>query len=169
MDGQAVMVTSGATPIEGIPGQKSCGDIDASIVLALSEQKGWSPEQINIKLTEESGIKGLAGKDMTIKDVFESKDKKIKEIAEIIFYRILLACGMAIAAMGGVERIIFSGRYAKDAGKIIKEKLEKKLSNFVRGNNKKIKWTIFEKPLNEIIAEDAIATILKNKNTRGMR
>jgi len=163
MDRRALMVTSGATPIEGIPGQKSCGDIDASIVLALSEKKGWSPEQINIELTEQSGIRGLAGKNVTMKEVFESEDKKIKDIAEIIFYRILLACGMAIAAMGGVDRIVFSGRYAKDTGKIIKEKLKKKLSNFAGKNNNKIEWIIFEKQINEIIAEDALVAILKNK------
>ncbi|MFA5292659.1 MAG: hypothetical protein WC496_06445 [Phycisphaerae bacterium] len=162
-DGRALMVTSGATPIEGIPGQKSCGDIDASIVLALSEKKGWTPEQINIELTEKSGIRGLAGKNVTIAEVFRSEDKKIKCVAEIIFYKILIACGMAAAAMGGVDRIVFSGRYAEETADIIKEKLEKKLKGFCKRNKSKIKWTAFKKTINEIIAEDALITILKNK------
>lgn len=161
MYGQAIMVSSGATPIEGIPGQKSCGDIDGSIILALAEKKGLSPEQINIELTENSGIKGLAGKFMTINDVFESKDAKIKSIADIIFYRILMTCGNAIAAMGGVDTIIVSGRYAKDAGKVVIEKLKTKLENFI-SKNKKVKWEIFDKPLNEIIAEEAVIAVLKN-------
>jgi len=156
LDGKAIMVTSGATPIEGIPGQKNCGDIDASIVLALAEKKKLSPEQINIELTENSGIKGLAGQNLTIKEVFERNDDKVKSAAEIILYRILLACGMSISAMGGVERIIFTGRYA-DTGKLIEQKLQKKLGVFDR----MIKWTIFSKLLIEILAEDAVITILR--------
>ena len=55
---RALMVTSGATPLEGIPGHTTCGQIDPSIVLTLSESAGWGPEKINTELTKQSGLLG---------------------------------------------------------------------------------------------------------------
>lgn len=110
---RVLMVTSGATPLEGIPGQTTCGQIDPSIVLTLSETMGWGPEKINGLLTKESGLFGLIGENATLEDVF-TQDKPDFLLARKIYeYRILNACGAAIAAMGGVDAIAFSGRYVK--------------------------------------------------------
>ena len=121
-----VMVSSGATPLEGIPGQTSCGQLDPSLVLTLAEKKHWGPEQINNILTQESGILGLTGKKLSLEDVFKSESKKIALARQIITYRVLLACGAAMAAMGGLDAIIFSGKSAQ-LGKILGPHLVSKL------------------------------------------
>jgi len=51
LNGRPVMVTGGATPIEGLPGETVCGDIDPSIVLILAEKLDCGPERINDILT----------------------------------------------------------------------------------------------------------------------
>jgi acetate kinase len=60
------MVTGGATPLEGIPGQTSCGELDSSIVLTLARKLKWGPEQIDRLLTRQSGILGLLGRPATL-------------------------------------------------------------------------------------------------------
>lgn len=106
-----VMVTSGATPLEGLPGQTSSGELDPSIVLTLASEHGWGAEQINTALTQESGLKGLAGRAVTFEEVFRDTSRETRLARDVFQYRLLLSCGAAIAAMGGLDAIVFSGRY----------------------------------------------------------
>ena len=108
---QPVMVTSGATPLEGLPGQTSCGELDPSIVIALATEHGWGAEQINTALTQESGFKGLTGADATLEQLYKADSASSRLAREIFQYRLLLACGAGMAAMGGLDAIVFSGRF----------------------------------------------------------
>ena len=112
--GAPVMVTSGATPLEGLPGQTSCGELDPSIVLTLSMELEIGPEQVNTILSEESGLLGLAGRPVTLAEALEPPpdDNDLSRAGEILRYRILQACGAGVAAMGGLDALVFSGRYA---------------------------------------------------------
>ncbi|MFA7232202.1 MAG: hypothetical protein WC071_13100 [Victivallaceae bacterium] len=111
-NGHPCYVTSGATPLEGLPGETACGEIDPSIVTALVRAKGWGPEKINNILTRESGILGLTGKKISYDELFAGSVPEYRLATDLIKYRILLACGAGIAAMGGLDAIVFSGRYA---------------------------------------------------------
>lgn len=111
-------VTRGATPLEGVPGETTCGQIDPAIVLTLAEKKGWGPEQINHLLTRESGILGLTGRPMTLPEVFAAQGQDETLAREILQYSLLQACGMAVTALGGLDALIFSGRYVALADRL---------------------------------------------------
>jgi len=96
-----------------IPGETMCGQIDPSIVLTLSETVGWGPEKINAVLTKESGLFGLTDENITLEDAFTQNKSDFLLARQICQYRLLNACGAAIAAMGGVDAIVFSGRFVK--------------------------------------------------------
>ena len=106
------MSSSGVTPLEGIPGETTCGAIDPGVILAMAEDLGWGPELINRVMTRESGLTGYAGRPVTFADLFEAHDMESVQLQEMVKYRLLLACGAGIAAMGGLDAIVFSGRYA---------------------------------------------------------
>ena len=109
-----------------IPGETMCGKIDPNIVLTLSETVEWGPEKINTSLTKESGLLGLTGKTVTLEDIFTQDNPDFILARQICQYRLLNACGAAIAAMGGVDVIVFSGRLVKLAdilGPCLTEKL----------------------------------------------
>ena len=108
---QPVMVTSGATPLEGLPGQTSCGELDPAIVIALACEHGWGAEQINTVLTQESGLKGLTGESVTLPQLYENESASTRLARDLFQYRLLQACGAGMAAMGGVDAIVFSGRF----------------------------------------------------------
>ncbi len=116
-NGKPVMVSSGSTPLDGLPGDTTCGEIDPGIILLLEEKKKWGPEIIDHVLTRKSGLSAIAEKMTTIEEVFCGNEEYI--MARKIFeYRILLSCGSAMALMNGFDGIAFSGKYVGSAEKL---------------------------------------------------
>ena len=113
---------------KAIPGKTMCGQIDPNIVLTLSETVNWGPERINAVLTKESGLLGLTGKAVTLEDVFTQNKPDFLLARQICQYRLLNACGAAIATMGGVDAIVFSGDFV-NLGDILGPYLTKKLTS----------------------------------------
>ena len=105
-------VSGGTTPLEGLPGETSCGEMDPGIILDLCRINGWGPEQINTVLTRQSGLLGLAGRSVTLAEVLTSDSDELRLARDVERYRILLAVGAGIGAMGGLDAIVFSGRYS---------------------------------------------------------
>ena len=77
----------------------------------------------------------------------------------IIDYRILQACGASIAALGNVDAIVFSGRFA-DNGNVLGPWLVSKLQSLPGLTNKPPIWMCFRESLDRIIAEIATTVAL---------
>lgn len=107
-----LLVTSGATPLEGLPGDTSSGELDPGMLLLLAKEQGWSPEEIADLLMRESGLRGLVGRPVTLKTLFESEAPDGNLARELFRYRLLQTAGSALAALGGLDTIVFTGRYA---------------------------------------------------------
>lgn len=152
-EGRPVMVTGGATPLEGLPGEKACGDIDPGIILTLSQSEGLGLEQINQMLTQESGLLGLTGEPANLPAIFADESPRYKLAREFMLYRMLLSCGAAKAAMGGVDRMVFSGRY-NAVGEVLGPWLASRLANRVK--NITPTWSCFAQERAQIIAESAL-------------
>ncbi|MGO9480291.1 MAG: hypothetical protein ACLP05_00725 [Candidatus Kryptoniota bacterium] len=116
-DGKPIMVTSGSTPLEGLPGNTTCGEIDPGIILLIEEKKNMGPEMINEMLTRQSGLTAMAGERVTIDEIFAGGNK-YEGTRNLLEYRILLSCGSAIGLMRGLDAIVFSGRYVEAAAKL---------------------------------------------------
>lgn len=156
-----VMVTGGATPLEGIPGETSCGEIDPSLALTIAEEQDWGPERVDRELTQQSGIKGLTGQTRLLRDVLCSGSDDDRLGREVLEYRIQLACGMGIAALGRIDGLLFSGRYA-DAGQVLGPRLVKRIGpSLRRGQN--LSWDSLERPLSRIVADQAYATFASTR------
>ncbi|NLF39406.1 hypothetical protein GX586_08175 [bacterium] len=146
---QPVMVTGGATPLEGLPGETTCGELDPTIALMLAGEQGWGPERINEMLTRRSGLAGLCGRPATLPAVCAGSSDAMLFARDVMLYRMLMACGAAIAAMGGADALAFSGRYASTGsviGPLLAERLPASLG---------VRRFIVEKPLQRIVAERA--------------
>lgn len=118
LDGRPLMVTGGATPLEGLPGERSCGEIDPSIILSLSEEEGRGPEEIDQLLSRGSGLSAIAGRDVSLGEVLGSADPRLSAARDHLDYRILLAAGAAKALLGGIDTIVVSGRYARSGAEL---------------------------------------------------
>ena len=156
-----VMVTGGMTPLEGLPGETSCGDLDPSIILALAQELKWGPEQIDAALSRESGLSGLAGRRVTLPEVFGSAPE-LAEARRVFEHRLLLAAGAGAAALGGVDGIVFSGVYA-GLGSRLGPWLAARLA-LAGGPDSAPPWTLLRRSLPEVIA-DAARPLLANASS----
>lgn len=129
VDGKAVDTSMGFTPLEGIPMGTRCGDIDPAIIFHLMSKAGGklSAEKIHHMLEKESGLKGLSeiSHDMRdLRDTYFGKNVARKKGAEralkVYCYRIAKYIGGYIAAMGGLDCLIFTATVGEKADYIRK-------------------------------------------------
>jgi acetate kinase len=149
------MVTGGATPLEGLPGLTTCGEIDPALVLTLGDRLGWGPEQVDRLLSRESGLLGLAGRPVTLDEVFFQDQPDLRLAREVMTYRILLACGAAVAALGGLDALVFSGRFAR-AGEVLGPVLVERLLPRRPEQSRGISTEFFHESLARVVADEAI-------------
>ena len=95
IDHRPVMVTGGASPLEGIPGQTTCGEIDPSIVLTLAQKLSWGPEQINNLLTTQSGLQGLVERPISWVEVFAGAEPDLVRARAVVEHHFLRAAAPA--------------------------------------------------------------------------
>ncbi len=101
----------GLTPLEGLVMGTRSGDIDPAIVTYLIEELGWHSEQIIELLNKKSGLLGLCGKSDMRDIIKEAQDGNAaaQMALEIFVYRIQKYIGAYVAALNGVDAIVFSG------------------------------------------------------------
>jgi acetate kinase len=101
----------GLTPLEGMIMGTRSGDIDAAAVGFLAEQKGMTASEVVTYLNKECGFKGVAGysdcRDLC--DLCEKGDEKAQLAFNMFAYRIRKYIGSYVAAMGGLDCIVFTG------------------------------------------------------------
>ncbi len=110
--GKSVDTSMGFTPLEGLVMGTRCGDIDPAIPTFLQKTENLSIAQLDDFLNKQCGVKGLSGVSPDMRDI----EQKVAEghhgatlALEIFSYRIKKYIGSYIAAMNGVDLIIFTG------------------------------------------------------------
>lgn len=107
---KSVDTSMGLTPLEGVMMATRSGDIDPSVVLYLMKESELSLEQVDSLLNKKSGLLGLCGQS-DMRDVLESADngnEKAKTAIGIFVYRIQKYIGAYVAALNGVDAIVFT-------------------------------------------------------------
>ena len=151
--GRPVYVTSGITPLEGLPGQTTSGDLDPGLVMLIAEELHYGPERLNTIFTRESGLKSLTGSAITFDELFAAPKTEFTLARKVICYRILQACGMAFAAMGGADAVVISGRYAL-AGRAIAAFLKRQV--VFQRQIVPVVFHFLRTPVERIVAEQAL-------------
>jgi acetate kinase len=169
----------GMTPLEGnIMGTRS-GSIDPGIVLHMLTELKLTPEQVNKILNKESGIKGLSEETSDMRVLISSleKSEKARRALSVYLYRLIQIVGSYIAAMGGVDAIVFTGgvgennpivrEYVGDKLKFLGVELDKvkNSKNEVIISAKKSKVAFYVIPTNEELqmVRNAKKVLLKSK------
>lgn len=109
--GKSIDNSMGLTPLEGLVMGTRCGDLDPSVIIYLIEELGLSTQQVTDLVNRKSGLLGLCGKsDMRdIISMAKSGDKPSQMAIEIFVYRIQKYIGAYIAALNGIDAIVFTG------------------------------------------------------------
>lgn len=108
--GKVIDTSMGLTPLEGIVMGTRCGDIDPAVVLYLMETLGLSLQETNDLLNKKSGLLGLCGHS-DMRDILADlavDDESAKVAVDVFAYRIMKYVGSYVAAMNGVDAIVFT-------------------------------------------------------------
>lgn len=106
LDGRSVATSMGYSPLDGLVMGSRTGQIDGMAVLRLAEDHGIA-RAADI-LNRESGLKALAGtNDMAT--ILSRDDQAARFAVEHFCYWAVRQAGSAIAAMGGLDAIAFTG------------------------------------------------------------
>ncbi len=113
VDGNSVATTMGYSPLGGLTMGTRTGDIDGIAVLRLAASLGI-PETESL-LNEQSGLAGLAGGKSNMKELLASQAPEAKFAVEHFCYWAVRHAGSMIAAMGGLDAIVFTGGIGEKA------------------------------------------------------
>jgi acetate kinase len=108
--GKSVDTSMGFTPLEGLMMGTRSGDIDPGAIFYIMKKEGLSLHEIDSMLNKHSGLFGIAGvSDMRdIEKGIEEDDRLCKVAFDIYEYRIRKYIGSYVAAMNGVDAIVFT-------------------------------------------------------------
>ena len=110
LKGKSIDTSMGFTPLEGIIMGTRCGDLDPFIPLYIMEVKDLRLEEVNILMNKKGGLLALTGK-RDMRDVLDEAQKGSVDAIngiEMYAYRIQKYIGAYVAAMDGVDIIVFT-------------------------------------------------------------
>lgn len=108
--GQSVDTSMGFTPLEGLMMGTRSGDIDPGAIFYLMKTYDLSLHEVDSLLNKHSGLYGIAGaSDMRDIEKGIREDDRLSKLAfDMYEYRIRKYIGAYIAAMGGIDAIVFT-------------------------------------------------------------
>lgn len=110
--GQSIDTSMGMTPGEGLIMGTRCGDIDPGVVLHLERALGLGVAQVDELLNERSGLLGLSGISSDMREIeaaAEAGERRALLASKAFSYRVRKYIGAYVAAMGGLDVLIFTG------------------------------------------------------------
>ena len=177
-NGKVVDTSMGMTPMEGLVMGTRCGDMDPTIVEYLAHSLNKSLEEVMVILNKKSGVLGISGVSSDFRDLDKASNEgneRAKLAVEVFSYRTAKYIGSYIAAMNGVDAIVFTAGLGEN-NIVVREQILNhfgymgitldKEANQIRGEEKIIstpdsKVTVAVIPTNEelAIAHETVALL----------
>ena len=110
LNGKSVDTSMGFTPLDGIIMGTRSGTLDPYVPLYIMQSQGLSVDEVSNMLNKQGGLLGISGKS-DMRDNVESAaagDAKCQAAIEMFCYSIQKYIGSYVAAMNGVDGIIFT-------------------------------------------------------------
>jgi acetate kinase len=124
--GVSIATTMGFSALDGLPMGTRCGAVDAGVVFYMLREMNLSPGEAERLLYTKSGLLGVSGisNDMRTLRAREAVDTNAKRAIEMFVYRIVREIGSLVAALGGIEGIVFTGGIGENDGATRAEVIE---------------------------------------------
>ena len=181
--GKSVDTSMGFTPLDGIIMGTRCGAVDPSAVTFVMKKHGFDSHEMSEYMNKKSGFLGISGISSDNRDVCaavkEGNERAILTL-DMVQYQIKKYIGSYVAAMNGVDAIIFTGGIGENSVEVrelvCKDmsffgiEIDKEVNKATQGKLAKIstpesKVEVWVVPTNEelLIARDTLEVIAANK------
>jgi acetate kinase len=110
-DGRPIDTSMGFTPAAGVPMSTRSGDLDPGLVGYFARTEKMSAEQFNEMINFQSGLLGMSETSSDMRDLLdrETQDVRAAEAVALFCYQIKKWIGAFVAALGGLDTLVFSG------------------------------------------------------------
>ena len=119
--GRSVDTTMGFTPVEGLIMGTRSGDVDAGVLTYLERTDGLTPAQCEELLNKKSGLLGISGISSDMRAIL-SAAKEGEHRAQLALkaycYRVRKYLGAYVAAMGGLDAVVFTGGVGQGSAEV---------------------------------------------------
>lgn len=125
VNGKCVDTTMGLTPLEGVVMGTRSGNIDPAIMEYIAKKENLDITGIMNVLNKKSGLQGMSGVSSDMRDLTDAADNGNEDAAnaiEVLCYGIAKFVGGYVAAMNGIDAIIFTAGIGENAG-VVREKV----------------------------------------------
>lgn len=180
-DGKCFDTSMGLTPLDGFMMGTRCGGIDPSAVTYAMDKLGLTPKQMSDVMNKQSGVLGISGISNDNRDVSAAAaagNERAQLACDMQVYQIRKFIGSYIAAMDGVDAIVFTGGIGENDSRTRREvckdmsffgvEIDNDLNDTIHGKEcdlsteaSRVKVLVI--PTNEelVIARDTVALITK--------
>ena len=107
-DGRSVASTMGFTAVDGLMMGTRCGAVDPGVILYMMQHHGMDAAAIEDLIYKQSGLLGVSGISSDMRALRASSDPAAKEAIALFVYRIVRELGSLVAALGGIDGLVFS-------------------------------------------------------------
>lgn len=110
--GVSIDTSMGFTPLEGLLMGTRSGDIDTSVILYVMAKEGLNYSEANTLLNKHSGLVGISGVSSDMREIIiemNEGNKKAKLAFDVFCYRVKKYIGSYVAALGGLDALVFTG------------------------------------------------------------
>jgi acetate kinase len=108
----------GFTPLDGLPMGTRSGALDPGVLLYLLQHEGMDASALERLLYERSGLLGVSGIASDMRTLLASDASTAKEAIDLFVYRIGRELGSLVAALRGLDALIFTGGIGEHAASI---------------------------------------------------
>lgn len=183
-NGKCIDTSMGFTPIEGLIMGTRSGDLDIGVITYIMEKEEIGISQIGTLTNKQSGMLGITGISSDMREIedaaFKDKNERAQLGLDMYHYRVKKYLGSYIAAMGGVDIVVFAGGIGENGPEsrleICKDlewlgiEIDASINDGLRSkeaviSTEKSKVTVMVVPTNEelVIAEDTERIVGHNK------
>ena len=124
-NGKCVDTTMGLTPLEGVVMGTRSGSIDPAIVEYIAKKENLDLAGVMNVLNKKSGLQGMSGVSSDMRNLRAAAaegNEDAKNAIEVLCYGIAKYVGGYVAAMNGVDAIVFTAGIGENVG-MIREKV----------------------------------------------
>lgn len=111
-NGKVVDTSMGFTPLDGFMMGTRSGGVDPSVVTFIMKKLGLTPDEMDVVLNKKSGVNAISGVSSDDRDICAAQargDSRAILAHEMQAYEIAKYIGSYVAAMNGVDAIVFTG------------------------------------------------------------
>jgi acetate kinase len=118
LKGKSIASTMGFSAVDGLPMGTRTGNLDPGVILYLMREKGMNVDGIENLLYKKSGLLGVSEISNDMRILLKSNDPRAEEAIALFVYRIQRELGSLVAALGGLDALVFTAGIGENAPQI---------------------------------------------------